>query len=163
MTDDAKPTTQTDDEAPVPTSQDPSETAPEPGTTREVEPAPEAPLGDVAAEAEPRTRLVLERAGKETDIEFAFACPATIGRFDPSVGPIDVDLGAIEEGSYVSRKHAKITQTDQGYQVEDLGSSNGTYVLRQGDEDFARVVEPTPIEDGCRVAFGNARFVFRTL
>lgn len=104
-----------------------------------------------------RPRLVLKRAGAETDISFAFSCPAIIGRFDPAVGPIDIDLGSIEEGSYVSRKHAKITEADGIYTLHDLGSSNGTYVLRS---DFEKI-EEAELADGDEIAFGNARFVFR--
>ena len=28
----------------------------------------------------------------------------------------------------VSRRHARLMKTEQGYQIEDLGSSNGTFV-----------------------------------
>src|SRR5437868_481500 len=53
--------------------------------------------------------IVLKRGGAPTDIKFPISSPAIIGRFDPAVGPIDVDLATVPEGSYVSRKHAKIT------------------------------------------------------
>lgn len=110
----------------------------------------------VIGEAHPR--LVVKRAGAETDIEFGFSCPAVIGRFDPTVGPIDVDLGELEEGSYVSRKHAKITEAEGVYSIQDMGSSNGIYILR-GD-DFERVTD-AELADGDEIALGNARFVFR--
>ena len=103
-------------------------------------------------------RLVLKRSGQETDIAFEFTPPATIGRFDPEVGPVDIDLGKIEEGSFVSRKHAKIVQEDDTYKIQDLGSSNGTYVLRG---DFEKVDE-AELKDGDEIALGNARFVFHT-
>lgn len=103
-------------------------------------------------------RLIVKRLGVETDEVFGFIAPATIGRFDPSVGPIDVDLGNIEEGGYVSRKHAKITEADGVYSIHDLGSSNGVYLLR--DDEFQRVTE-SDLADGDEIAFGNARFVFR--
>jgi pSer/pThr/pTyr-binding forkhead associated (FHA) protein len=106
-----------------------------------------------------RPRLVLKRGGSETDIEFPLNPPSTVGRFDPAVGPIDVDLGSVDEGVYVSRKHAKITCDDGVWRVHDLGSSNGTFVL--GSSDFERV-EAAEIEDGQEIAFGNARFVFKT-
>lgn len=115
---------------------------------------------DEAEAAIPGTspRLVVKRAGAETDIEFTFNCPAIIGRFDPSVGPIDIDLGSLDEGVYVSRKHARITQDEDGtYRIEDLGSSNGTYLLR--DADFERV-DSSELSDGTEIALGNARFVF---
>lgn len=121
----------------------------------------EAPpaLDDEAAEPAPvaQPRLVIKRAGVETDEVFPFMCPAVIGRFDPSVGPVDIDLGTIEEGTYVSRKHAKITEENGVYKIADLGSSNGTYVSEDGD--FKRVDE-AEIHSGEEIAFGNARVVF---
>lgn len=102
-------------------------------------------------------RLIIKRAGEETEDVFVVVAPAVIGRFDPSVGPIDVDLGNIPEGSYVSRKHAKITEADGVYTIEDLGSSNGTFILR---DDWEKV-ESAEIVDGTEIALGNARMVFR--
>lgn len=101
--------------------------------------------------------LTVKRNGAETDVVFALAPPAFIGRFDPAVGPIDVDLADLPEGSYVSRKHAKITCDGGIWMIEDLGSSNGTFILR---DDFERV-EAAELEDGSEFALGNARFVFR--
>ncbi len=102
-------------------------------------------------------RFVVKRAGVETDIVFPFACPAVVGRFDATVGPIDIDFGSIEEGSYVSRKHAKITEEEGVFTISDLGSSNGTYVANDGE--FQKV-ESATIESGQEIAFGNARVVF---
>lgn len=99
--------------------------------------------------------LVVKRSGAETDISFALNPPSIIGRFDPAVGPIDVDLATLPEGSYVSRKHAKLTCDDGVWKVHDLGSSNGTFLLR---EDFERV-EEAELKDGDELAFGNARFI----
>lgn len=106
-------------------------------------------------------RLVLKRGGQETEEIFLFGCPAMIGRFDPSVGPIDVDLGSIPEGSYVSRKHAKIHEEDGQFILSDLSSSNGTYRLDPEAGDFVKI-ESAPISDGDEIAFGNARFIFRS-
>jgi pSer/pThr/pTyr-binding forkhead associated (FHA) protein len=127
---------------------DPSLAAPE-------EAAEGEPPLDAAAAGSPR--LIVKRSGAETDTEFPVNPPAVIGRFDPSVGPVDVDLGAIPEGVYVSRKHAKITCEDGVWKLHDLGSSNGTFVLRS---DFERVDE-AELADGQEFALGNARFVFR--
>lgn len=102
-------------------------------------------------------RLVVKRAGAETDIEFPFVAPATVGRFDPEVGPIEIDLGTIPEGQYVSRRHARFEMGDDGLVVKDLGSSNGTFILR---DDFERV-EEAAVADGDEIAFGNARLVLR--
>lgn len=137
---------------PVATAAEEAEPTPAETTAPETPPVPVEAAGDLP-------RLIVKRAGAETEEVFFFFPPATIGRFDPAVGPIDVDLGGIPEGSYVSRKHAKITKDDEGYKVVDLGSSNGTYVLRDGD--FQKVDE-APVSDGDEIALGNARFVFRT-
>ncbi len=104
-----------------------------------------------------RASLTVKRSGVETTEVFEFTPPATIGRFDPSVGPIDVDLGNLPEGAYVSRKHAKVVLEDGVWKLVDLGSSNGSYILR---DDFEKVEEAELI-DGAEFALGNARFVFR--
>ncbi|HMS54344.1 MAG TPA: FHA domain-containing protein [Fimbriimonadaceae bacterium] len=118
----------------------------------EQEPVEETPIEAVAG-----PRLIVKRNGAETDESFPVNPPATIGRFDPAVGPIDVDLANIPESVYVSRKHARITQDEGLWMIEDLGSSNGTFLLR---DDFERI-EAAELEDGTEIALGNARFVFR--
>ncbi len=125
--------------------------------------AEQEPIGEESAVAEEpaapvsAAKLVLKRGGALTEIEYEIHPPATIGRFDPAVGPIDVDLATQPEGAYVSRKHAKIVQDDGAWKIIDLGSSNGTFVLR---DDFERV-EEAELSDGMEVALGNARFVFQ--
>lgn len=102
-------------------------------------------------------KLIVKRNGTETDVDFHINPPCIIGRFDPTVGPIDIDLGSLPEGAYVSRKHAKIDCENGIWKVQDLGSSNGTFILRS---DFERV-EEAELRDGDELALGNARFVFR--
>lgn len=121
----------------------------------------EEPLGvaEPPEPTEPRAKLTLRRSGTLTDHVFEFAAPAIVGRFDPSVGPIDVDLGSLDEGVYVSRRHARIECNDGQWIVVDLGSSNGVFVLR---DDFERV-EAADLNDGDVVVFGNAQFVFSVL
>jgi hypothetical protein len=130
--------------------------------TEEPRPA-EAEAADVAEEpgdvtVHLRAQLILKRGGAETEHVFEFMSPAIVGRFDPGIGPIDVDLGSLDEGVYVSRKHARITCEDGTWKITDLGSSNGTFVLR---DDFERV-EESDLEDNSEIALGNARFIFRT-
>ncbi len=114
--------------------------------------APEA-----VAEPASGATIVLKRSGVETEISFTVNPPAVIGRFDPTVGPIDIDLGGLPEGSYISRRHAKITLEDGVWTLTDLGSSNGTFVL--GANDFERH-ETVALHDGVELALGNARFTF---
>ena len=126
--------------------------------TEPAEPAAEAEVPEEVAEpaGESMPRIVLKRSGAETEHVFVLHPPSVIGRFDPAVGPIDVDLGPLDEGRYVSRKHAKIVFEDDAWKLVDLGSSNGTFFLRG---DFEKVDE-VELSDGCEFALGNARFVF---
>ncbi|MCB8933659.1 MAG: FHA domain-containing protein [Fimbriimonadaceae bacterium] len=112
---------------------------------------------EVEAEPSAGPRLILRRSGADTEFVFPLSSPAVVGRFDPAVGPVDVDLGPLDEGVYVSRKHAQFELEDGVWKLRDLGSSNGTFVLR---DDFERI-EEAELEDGTEIAFGNARFVFR--
>ena len=120
-------------------------------------PVAEEPAGEaVAPEGEEKPRIVLKRSGAETENVYPINPPAVIGRFDPAVGPIEVDLGPLDEGRYVSRKHAKIVCEDGVWKLVDLGSSNGTFFLRS---DFEKVDE-VELTEGSEFALGNARFVF---
>jgi eukaryotic-like serine/threonine-protein kinase len=52
-----------------------------------------------------------------------------IGRPDPSSGTMPaVDLSRYDKAGGVSRRHAKIITRDQQFIIEDLGSSNGTFI-----------------------------------
>lgn len=114
--------------------------------------------GESTAETTATAELRLVRAGQESGDNFAITNHATIGRFDPAIGPIDVDLGPLPEGVYISRKHAEIRFEDGRWLVKDLGSSNGTFTLQPG-ADYERV-EEAEIVDGQDISFGNARFRF---
>lgn len=118
-----------------------------------------APGAPDAAGGHDGARLVVKRNGTETAETFSIGPSAIIGRFDPAVGPVDVDLGPLPEGAYVSRRHARVSRAEGAWRVEDLGSSNGTFVLRNGD--FERV-ESADLGDGDEFALGNARFVLRS-
>lgn len=52
-----------------------------------------------------------------------------LGRFTPDAPLPVIDLSDYSAGLLgVSRQHASITPTDEGYVIEDLDSSNGTFV-----------------------------------
>lgn len=137
------------------------ELAPEAAVVEETTPSEEEavegePTHDTSTGVTTAT-LTVKRGGVESDDKFVFQSPAIIGRFDPAIGPIDVDLGTLPEAAYVSRKHAKVTLEDGVWKLTDLGSSNGTFILRS---DFERI-EEAELADGDEIALGNARMVFR--
>jgi hypothetical protein len=70
-----------------------------------------------------------------------------------SVGRVKENEISIPKPS-VSRKHAVIAQTPEGYVITDLDSGNGTFV---NDER----VKTRKLEEGDRVRFGDRAFVFR--
>jgi len=122
-------------------------------------PIPVAPAPVAAA------RLLVMRAGTLTGEEFAIGGRVIIGRFDEETGPVDVDLSHLPEAGYISRNHAEIYQDASGqWFVKDLESRNGTYIRSTEGERFQKIPpnQPTPIKDGDQLAFGKARFVFRT-
>ena len=92
--------------------------------------------GNFAQEKERQTRgtharLIIER-GDSADTEFALSAEeSNIGRWDADNGIFpDVDLDAHDPDAKVSRRHARIIRRDNVYLIEDLGSTNGTFVNR---------------------------------
>jgi len=75
--------------------------------------------------------LVIERGGA-VGTEFSLSGDeATIGRWDADNGIFpDIDLDAHDEDAKVSRRHARISRNNGSYFIEDLGSTNGTYINR---------------------------------
>lgn len=103
-------------------------------------------------------KLIAKKPTDGTDGVFEFESPAVVGRFDISVGPIAIDLGGLPDGGYVSRKHAEFTLDDGQWYIEDLNSSNGTFILRDGN--WQRVSGAEPLKNGDSIAFGNAQLTF---
>lgn len=79
----------------------------------------------------PHATLVIERGGTP-GTEFALTNDeSTIGRWDADNGIFpDIDLDAHDDDAKVSRRHARISRNNGSYFIEDLGSTNGTYVNR---------------------------------
>ena len=72
---------------------------------------------------------------------FALVDEATIGRAAGCLVQLD--------DTYVSQVHARVARGVTGYTVEDLNSTNGTYVNR------VKVTVPTPLYAGDRLQVGN--------
>ena len=74
-------------------------------------------------------------------------------KFDIGAAPVTIGRGAACDiqvpGTWVSRQHARITWTGTGYVVEDLGSTNGTFVNRE------RASGPRTLKSGDLVQLGT--------
>lgn len=82
-----------------------------------------------------------------------------VGRFDPvtDLKP-DIDLTQVDLKRSVSRRHARILRTADGWAVtEEVGALNGTMI------NGVKLVtgRPTPLHDGDKVSFGMVKLVFR--
>lgn len=83
-----------------------------------------------------------------------------IGRADPRSNIVpDIDLSMYGGGSAgVSRQHARLLRKGEGWVIEDLSSTNGTYV---NDQPVAPS-QPVPLNEGDRVRFGQLLLTFHT-
>jgi hypothetical protein len=90
--------------------------------------------------------LVVRSGGGRTGETFAPQGErTTIGR--------SPDCGIFLDDVTVSRRHAALVRRDGRWQIEDLGSLNGTFVNR-------RRVESAPLEDGDEIQIGKYRLTF---
>lgn len=98
-------------------------------------------------------RLVVVRGG-QVGKEFPLTgTEAMIGRWDADRGIFpDIDLDADDPEAKVSRRHARIIIQGDRYFVEDLGSTNGTFVNRQ---HRLRPNQPYPLGNGDEIIVGK--------
>ncbi len=97
--------------------------------------------------------LVIERGNSVGKEFFLVSDENYIGRWDADNGVFpDVDLDAFDTEAKVSRRHARIIYNKGVYSVEDLGSTNGTYVNRG-----RRLIPGTPhrLNDGDEIIVGK--------
>jgi pSer/pThr/pTyr-binding forkhead associated (FHA) protein len=97
--------------------------------------------------------LVIER-GRSAGKKFPLTeDESQIGRWDADGGIFpEIDLDGDDPEAKVSRRHARISRRDGEYSVEDLGSTNGTFINRgrrllPGDRH--------PLRDGDEIIVGK--------
>jgi len=109
--------------------------------------------------AQPHARLVIER-GKSVGKQFPLSSAESyIGRWDADGGIFpDVDLDSDDPEAKVSRRHARITFSEGSYLLEDLGSTNGTFINRG-----KRLPKGTrePLRDGDEIIVGKTFLRFQ--
>ena len=113
----------------------------------------------VSPEKKVHALLVIER-GSSAGKQFSLSDEeANIGRWDAEGGVFpDVDLDSDDPEAKVSRRHARISRRNGQYAIEDLGSTNGTFVnrgrrLAPGDSH--------PLQDGDEIIVGKTFLRFR--
>jgi FHA domain len=100
---------------------------------------------DIAAGLEPR--LIVERApGHTPGMEYDVGEGAIMGRGDQA----EIRL----EDPFASSRHAKLTPQGGIVVLEDLGSTNGTYL----NEEL--LSGPQPLHQGDRVRIGDSEFTY---
>jgi len=104
--------------------------------------APRTPASGrpVRARSQARRLVVTEGALAGTTIGLSDTV-VTLGRADDSTLVISDD--------YASTRHARLVPNDGAWTLEDLGSTNGTYL------SGAKVVRPTPVPIGQQIRIGK--------
>ncbi|HEY3773053.1 MAG TPA: FHA domain-containing protein [Solirubrobacteraceae bacterium] len=91
-------------------------------------------------------RLLVERAaGHESGVAYDLSEPVTLGR-----GNVEIHL----EDPFASSHHARITPEGSVVVIEDLGSTNGTYL------NDSPLSGPQPLHDGDRIRIGDSEFSY---
>ncbi|HVE74623.1 MAG TPA: FHA domain-containing protein [Mycobacteriales bacterium] len=109
--------------------------------------APAAPTGPKQrGRAAARRLVVTEGALAGTTLALGTA-PITLGRADDSTLVLTDD--------YASSRHARLVPGDGAWMVEDLGSTNGTYL------GTAKVTRPTPVPLGQPIRIGKTALELR--
>jgi hypothetical protein len=98
------------------------------------------PSGKPAKRTAARRLVVTEGALAGTTISLGEA-PVTLGRADDSTLVLTDD--------YASSRHARLVPGDDAWLVEDLGSTNGTYL------GTSKVTRPTPVPLGQPIRIGK--------
>ena len=104
-----------------------------------------ASIGDADSDGEPR--LTVESApGHQPGVAYDLADEVTLGR-----GDVEIQL----EDPFASSRHARIWRQGHVLVIEDLGSTNGTYLNDQP------LNGPQPLHPGDRIRIGDSEFSFR--
>jgi FHA domain len=93
---------------------------------------------------EPRL-LVEAAAGHESGIAYDLSEEVTLGR-----GDVEIRL----EDPFASSQHARISREGHVVVIEDLGSTNGTYL------NDSPLSGPQPLHDGDRIRIGDSEFQY---
>jgi hypothetical protein len=92
-------------------------------------------------------RLLVERApGHQSGTSYDISGGATLGR-----GDVEIHL----EDPFASSQHARIARQGHVFVIEDLGSTNGTYLNEEP------LNGPQPLRPGDRIRIGDCEFSYQ--
>ena len=104
------------------------------------------PAAEVNGSGDFEPRLLVEHAvGHESGVAYDLMHGATLGR-----GDVEIQL----EDPFASSRHARISREGHTVVIEDLGSTNGTYL---NDQPLSG---PQPLHDGDRIRIGDSEFAY---
>lgn len=130
-----------------------------PAVMSEIDESLPAKTGQPTPQASTYAKLIVDR-GEAAGTEFLLTREeSTIGRWDADNGIFpDVDLDTFDQEAKVSRRHARVILRDGKYFLEDLGSTNGTFINRG-----RRLLPgtPQPLADGDEIIVGKTFLRFR--
>jgi pSer/pThr/pTyr-binding forkhead associated (FHA) protein len=107
---------------------------------------PASSLNVLSGDADVRPRLVVESVpGLQRGMTYDVGDGATLGR-----GDVEIQL----EDPFASSRHAHLVRQGSLLVIEDLGSTNGTYL----NDELLR--GPRPLHPGDRVRIGDSTFTY---
>ncbi len=102
--------------------------------------------GLIEADGSGEPRLMVEKAaGHQAGIAYELDDNVTLGR-----GNVEIQI----DDPFASTRHARISRQGPVVVIEDLGSTNGTYL---NDE---LLTGPQPLHDGDRIRIGDSEFSY---
>jgi hypothetical protein len=101
-----------------------------------------------AAVGVPQNVLIYRDKKNNKDLTF------TLGAKDVSIGRSQDNDIVLTEGK-ISRRHAKVHHSDEGFVLSDLNSSNGTFV------NGKRITRPVILKENDEIAIGDSIMTFR--
>jgi pSer/pThr/pTyr-binding forkhead associated (FHA) protein len=108
---------------------------------------PEAAPRSSRRKKKEQPQLIVITADRNVGARYMLTDEIRVGRADNSDILID--------DTYASQQHARIYSNEESYYVEDLGSTNGTYV------NGRKTPHPLELRPGDRIKIGKTVFEFR--
>ncbi len=124
------------------------------------EKTPPPPSVTTSIQVEAPTRLISKNPGSPVAQFPLEGTSLLIGRFDPDLGPVEIDLEGFPGDDTISRNHAEIYFEGGCWKIKDLGSVNGVFIKKAGQPRFGpRIVAPEVINTLDEISIAKIRFL----